>query len=248
MFQINQECQPFAEELLTKPTSEYVYETYPKEDETTDNLLLYVDTIQRLSQLGTLAEVQMDRLSPPYYVRGEEPVRIKVTVKLGVHVFTHTNTNLPPMVGIFGQTENVSRFRVAFTKVYREKTDTVSNPLFPTGFKLHEQDQELLKRFPNMKKLRVDSIQGGNVRSAVLTGDMLEDSPEYNRYVKDSDRRGVVSYFGITVGDETVILSTNANMYSRQGKEARPVRTVYHILQSLHESNALTFFPTLDIF
>ncbi len=52
---------------------------------------------------------------------------------------------------------------------------------------------------------------------------MLEESPEYQKWVKDEDFGGRVNYFGITVGEETVVLSTTGNMYSRQGKIQRPV-------------------------
>jgi len=245
MFQINLKCQPFAENLLTVSGSEYVYDLWEKSDGTKEELRLYIDSVLH-SKLGTTIEIQLDKESPPFYVRGEEPQRFRITARMGAHIFKIQGW--PLLIGIFGQYDNALDFRMAIKKIYLDQTNSTDTPMFPVGFQLREHDDALLQRFPNMKKLRVTGIQGAYVRTAVLAGDMLEESPEYQKWVRDEYRSGIVSYFGVTVGDETVVLSTYGNMYSRQGKEARPIVTVYQILKGLIECRALIYSPTLDIY
>ena len=167
-------------------------------------------------------------------------------MRLAAHIFRIQGW--PALVGVFGVKDNALKFRGVFKKVFLDQTNSRDTPLFSVGFQLREHDEALLQIFPNMKKIRVSGIQGSQIRSAILTGDMLEESPEYQKWVKDSEYGGVVNYFGVTVGDETVVLSTNGNMYSRQGREIRPIGTVYQVLQGLWQCRAIVFTPTIDIY
>jgi hypothetical protein len=241
IFQVNPDYQLEVEKLLMNVGEEYVYE----EAEGNEKLTLYIESLHSNAQ-GNLVEIQLDRLSPPLYARGMPPRRVRVTAKLAAQLFAISGW--PRLVGIFGQGENIALLRRAFTIIYRNRTNTRGSPFFSVGFKLQEREEELIHRFPNMKKLRVERIQDIYVRDAVLKGDSLEESPEYQSWVLDKDRGGVIRYFGVSVMDETVILSTDGSMYSRQGKEKRPVRTVYQILSALLECHALVYKPTIDSF
>jgi len=121
-------------------------------------------------------------------------------------------------------------------------------PLQSVGFKLAERSDALLQIFPNMRKMKVDGIQGSQIDTAILSGYMLEESPEFQKWVKSADYSGQVSYFGVSVGDETVVLSNFGNMYSRQGREPRPANTVLQVLRGLISTDALVYTPTLDSF
>jgi len=121
-------------------------------------------------------------------------------------------------------------------------------PLQSVGFKLAERSDALLQVFPNMRKMKVDGIQGSQIDTAILSGYMLEESPEFQKWVKSADYSGQVSYFGISVGDETVVLSNLGNMYSRQGREPRPTSTVLQVLRGLISTDAVVYTPTLDSF
>lgn len=245
IFQINQKCQPFIENILTSTNSEYVYDIWKKSDDDEEELKLYIDFINNRSS-GTTIDIQMDRPSSAYYVRGEDPHKFRVTVRLGAHIFK--KTGWPLVIGVFGQRDNAERLRIALKKIYLNETGLEDTPVYAVGFRLRDRDENLLQAFPNMKKMKVSGIQGSQVRTAVLTGNMLEESPEYQKWVKDEDYSGRVNYFGVTIGDEMVVLSTIGNMYSRQGKNPRPVGLVEQVLQNFLDCHALVYTPTLDLF
>lgn len=245
IYQINPKCQLFIENLLTKPKTDYIYQVWEKPDGKEEELKVYIDAISQRSY-GTLIDLQMDRQSRSYHVRGEKPYRFRITVNLGAHIFKQRGW--PVLIGIFGRYENARKLRMALKRIYVDETGDSDTPLNLIFLKLRARDEALLQVFPNMKKMKVTGIQGSQVRSAILSGDMLEESPEYQRWVKDEDYCGTVEYFGVSVDDATVVLSTNGNMYSRQGKIPRPIGVVHQILQNLIECNALAYFPTLDTF
>ncbi len=246
VYQINAKCLPVIEGILTKP-SEFEYETWQRDEKSPpEKMKIYIDTVTKTS-IGPKIELQMDRRSRPFYVRGEPtPAQFRITARMGAQIF-HIN-GWPLLVGIFGQYQSAVDLTTALYYAYKLQTGEKEIPLQPVLFSLHEHDEALLKCFPNMKKLRVSRIPGDFVKTATLVGQMLEQSAEYQKWVKDQDFGGQVDYFGVTVGDQTVILSTYGNMYSRQGKQAMPVDIVHQILKDLKQCNALVFDATLDMF
>jgi hypothetical protein len=242
LFQINPICQSFVEELFTSPKSEYIYQVWEKPDSEEEDLKVYIDLFSERKH-GINVDIQMDRISKAYNVRGERPYRFRITVSLGIYLFKQSGW--PALVGIFGAYENAHKLSVALKRIYMDATGKNDVPLTPVFLKLRERDEALLQAFPNMQKMKVTGIQGSQVRKAVVSGEMLQESPEYQKWVKDEDFCGKVEFFGVSVGDETVVLSTNGNMYSRQGKVTRPTSVVFHILQNLIQCNALVYFPTL---
>lgn len=243
LYQINPVCQSFIEKLFTTPQKDYIYQVWEKPDGEEEDLKVYIDSFSQRNY-GISVDIQMDRQSKAYHVRGKEPYRFRVTVSLGAYIFKRSGW--PVIIGIFGQYENARKLRMALKRIYMDETGNNDMPLTLIFLKLRERDEDLLQVFPNMQKIKVSGIQGSQVRKAVLSGEMLQESPEYQRWVKDEDFCGTVEYFGVSVGDETVVLSTNGNMYSRQGKVLKPTGVVYQILKNLIDCNALVYFPTLD--
>lgn len=246
IFQINAKCLPVIENILTKP-AQYEYETWKKdEDSPEEKMNIYIDTVTK-TKIGPRIELQMDRRSMPFFVRGAPtPQQFRITARMGAQIF-HVN-GWPLLIGIFGQYQSAVDLMRALYSIYKLQTGDREIPLQPVLFSLHEHDEALLKCFPNMKKLRVSRIPGAFVKTAIISGEMLEQSAEYQKWVKDEDFGGQVDYFGITVEDETVILSTQGNMYSRQGKQVMPVSVVYLVLRDLKQCNALVYDATLDIY
>jgi len=249
VFQFNPKCQPAAETILSKASRQYLYDVWKRPSDTAEGgfidepLQLYVDSVTKGSN-RTQIELQLDRESPAYYVRGAEPQRFRIKVRLGLDIFKIPGW--PAMVGVYGRYDNTNKCRVALKKVYENETSQGGMPLFSVGFKLAENSDALLQVFPNMRKMRVDGIQGSQIDTAILSGVMLEESPEFQKWVKSEEYSGQVSYFGVTVGEETVVLSTFGNMYSRQGREPRPTNTVLQVLRGLISTNALVYSPTID--
>jgi hypothetical protein len=249
VFQFNPKCQPLAETILSTPNKKYIYDVWKRPSNTAEGesidepLKLYIDSVSTTSS-RTRIDLQLDRESPSYYVRDGEPQRYRITVRLGIDI--HKIPGWPAMVCVYGRYDNANKFRGAFKRVYADQTGKGEMPLYSIGFKLTENTDSLLQVFPNMRKIRVEGIQGSQIDTAILSGFMLEESPEFQKWVKSEDYSGRVSYFGVTVGDETVVLSTFGNMYSRQGKELRPTNTVLRVLRGLISTNALVYTPTID--
>ena len=246
IFQINAKSHPFVEGLLTK-SAQHVYEKWKRDiDSPEEEMKIYIDTVTK-TNIGPKIEFQIDRPSMPFFVRGTSgPQQFRITARMGAQIF-HVN-GWPILMGVFGQYQNAMELTRILFSLYKMKTADREIPLQPVLFNLREHDEALLRCFPNMKKLRVSRIPGDFVKTATLTGEMLEQSSEYQKWVKDQDFGGQVDYFGVTVGDETVILSTQGNMYSRQGKQSMPVNIVYKVLQDLKQCNALVYDATLDLF
>lgn len=242
--QFNPKCQHLAETILSQPNKEYVYDTWKKPgSEVAEPLKLYVDFV-RQGPSATRIDFQLDRESPAYFVRDAEPQRFRITVRMAIDIYKVAGW--PAFVGIYGKDDNVKKFKSAFKSIYYKETGTPDNPFWLVGFKLAEKSDDLLAVFPNITKMKVDGIQGSQIDSATLKGYMLEGSPEFQKWVKSEDYSGLVNYFGVTVGDETVTLGQYGNMYSRQGKDTRPSNTVLQILQGLMGCSAMVYQKTMD--
>jgi hypothetical protein len=235
---------PTIENLLTT-TGKHVYDAWMKEDGSKEDLCIYIDSI-RTTQTGKTIELQMDKISKQYYVRDGEPSQFRLTARMGAHLFKIQGW--PYLIGVFSQNQNALDLRVVLKRIYGQKTRETENPLFKVLFNLREHDDALLQCFPNMKRLKVIGIQGTHIREALFKGETLEESPEYQKYVKDDNFGGRIGYFGVPVGDEEVVMSTFGFMYSRHGKERMPVSIVSQILKNLIECKALVYEPTIDNF
>lgn len=244
VFQINSKCLPVIETLLTTP-AQHEYETWKRDaNSPEEKMKIYIDSVTKTGT-GPKIEFQMDRRSAPFFVRGAPgPQQFKVTARMGAQIF-HVN-GWPLLAGVFGQYQNAWDFTRAVYSIYKLKTAEREIPLAAVLFNLHEHDEKLLRCFPNMRKLRVSRIPGGFVKTATLSGEMLEQTSEYQKWVKDEDFGGQVDYFGVAIGDQTVVLSTRGNMYSRQGKQIMPVDVVYDVLKNLKDCNALVYDSSIS--
>jgi hypothetical protein len=235
---------PTIETLITT-TRKHVYDAWIKEDGSSEDLCLYIDSTLT-SQRGTTIELQMDKISKQYYVRDGESPQFRLTARMGAHLFKIQGW--PYLIGVFSQNQNALDLRVVLKRIYQKETGDKENPLFKVLFNLREHDDALLQCFPNMKRLKVSGIQGAHVREALFKGETLEESPEYQKYVKDENFGGQIRYFGVPIGEEEVIMSTFGFMYSRHGKQRMPVNIVQGILRNLLECHALVYEPTMDNF
>ena len=243
IFQVNVKCLPQIETILTT-TGKHVYDVWEKSGrQQNENMHIYIDKVTTTDS-GKTIDLMMDVLSKPYFVRDEEPHVFKMTLRLGVHLFK--KQGWPYLVGIFGRSQTATGFRIALKQIYKEKTQQKENPLLKVAFGLHEHDEALLQCFPNMKRLKVRGIQGLHVREASFKGVTLEESAEYQKYVKDPNFGGQLMNFAVPVSNETVTMSTLGNMHSSQGSKRVPVETVLEVLRNLLLCHALVYEPTID--
>ncbi len=244
IFQLNLACQRIIGNLLTSRGT-YVYDTWQKDDGTEEEMKIYIDDVKD-SFLGTTIELQLDKKNKAQYVRDGKVPQFRVTVSMAVHLFKQQGW--PLLAGVFAQNQNALDLRAALADIYKDNTGKNDNPLYKVLFLLREREEELLRCFPNMKRLRVQGIQGSHIRDATISGDALEESAEYQKWVKNEDFRGKISYVGIPVGKEVITLSNHGFMHSKHGKEPRPISIVYDVIKGLINCRTLVYEPTLDLF
>jgi len=223
---------------------EYVYDEYSGNE-----LMVYFDHHQE-TEYGPFLEVQLDILSPPYYLRNRPSQRVPVTVNLAMQFFRHSGW--PNLVGVFGQRSNADKLRWALREIYGNAAELEGldriHLLNQVIFRLREQEECLNSRFPDMKELSVEGLSDYNIDKAVLKGHSLEEHPLFDEWVRDALRSGQVRHFGFFVRNETVIISTFGNMYSRQGRERAPFGTVGSVLRNLLECEAVQYQSSIDQF
>lgn len=211
--------------------------------EQNENMHVYIDNITT-TRSGKTVEIMMDMKSRRYFVRDEKPHQFKQTARMGAHLFKIQGW--PYLMAVFAQSQNALDLRLALKQIYKKQTGEKENPLLKVLFDLREHDEALLQCFPNMKRLKVRGIHGLHVREAAFKGEALEESSEYQKYVKDPNFGGQIMNFGVPVGDETVIMSTIGRLYSTEGRQRMPVNVVFEILRNLLECHALVYEPTID--
>jgi len=239
IYQLNPQCdRRIFEDIFTETGTSFHYDTILREDDDDLDLNLYIDTRTQNSQ-GTLFELAIDLLSPPFYARNKEPQRVVLTARLGLQIFNLEGW--PYLVGVFASQQNCDLFRYAMTKIYADQSGERSRVLDRVVFRLRENEECLMNRFPNMKQLAVDQINDAHIRKAVIKGESLEESPLYEQWVLSGDSGGRVLYFGINVRGETVILGTLGNMYSRQGSTRFPIDTVQQLVGGLLQCRAMMY-------
>lgn len=198
---------------------------------------------------GPFVDIQLDILLPPYYLRGRPSRRVPATVNLAIQFFRASGANL---IGVFGQRSNAYKLKWALRELYGkaavlEGLDKIH--LFnQVLFRLREKENCLNSVFKDMKELSVTGISDYNIEKAVLKGHDLEEHPLFDEWVRNELRGGKVRYFGFFVEDETVILNTYGNMYSRQGRERTPVAKVGLILENLKKCDAIRYQSTIQEF
>ncbi|MEM2169955.1 MAG: hypothetical protein QXO15_08605 [Nitrososphaerota archaeon] len=102
------------------------------------------------------------------------------------------------------------------------------------------KENELNKYFSNIREISVKEIKDIYVHAASLRGILLELSEEYQKYVRDAEISGRINYFGVTIEERVMMLSSDGKIWTRQGKSEVEPETVRFILKVLNESNAIS--------
>lgn len=243
IFEVNPEIRMSTlDEIWSEAPFEYVYDSYNGND-----LMVFFEN-QDDTSFGPFSEVWLDILSPPYYARGRPTQRVPLSVSLGMLFFRASGW--PNLIGVFGQRSNADKLRWALRDIYGnlaglEGLDRI-HLLNQIVFRLRENEENLNRRFPDMKELSVEGISDNKIDKAVLKGKTLAEHPLFDQWVRDELRGGQVRSFGFYVHGETVIVSTIGNMYSRQGRERFPYNTMATVLGALRDCNAIQYQQTLD--
>jgi hypothetical protein len=90
---------------------------------------------------------------------------------------------------IFAPKWLVPRFFLALENRLRQEGVRPIDLIFPASLKLLEKEKELQRAFLDVRRFWVKDIPDIHIRGAAFGGVMLQDSPEYARYVKGGGGR-----------------------------------------------------------
>jgi len=211
------------------------------------NLFLYIDKIQdTFDEWAKMIDVCVDC---PRTVsnREEGSITIKETVPFKVCLFE--KEDLSNFLAVFGSSYKVPVLTYALKVIISEKgrqegrlpsSVIMFSPLLKLTFKLKGKENELNKYFSNIREISVKEIKDIYVHAASLRGILLELSEEYQKYVRDAEISGRINYFGVTIEERVMMLSSDGKIWTRQGKSEVEPETVRFILKVLNESNAIS--------
>jgi len=220
--------------MLQAVNREYVY----KDNIKGHKLTFYIRS-RHQNGYGQLIEIEVDDLLR-LYNRERGTYHAKITFDMTLQIFQREPVN--NFIAVFGNSQRVRIFRIQFTEVFRREKRTPELPLVSIRFLLRERESCLRNEFPDMREISVSNIRDMYVRGAVIRGSLLEESPEYSKYILDEEIGGIIRHFGITVRDireRVIILTSDGRIYTRMGRESVEVDTVYMILDKLKRCDAI---------
>jgi len=253
IFKINPQFDVHIKRILLEPNQE----PYLFDEEDDVSFYMYVDKIQRAIRGVQIPIIDLD--VPVYLFTREKGTSLaKKTVRFQVCIFEKP-LQISNMIGVFCN-DNVARiFKRALREIASQKVRLASmsdeiqkiTPLLPVRFLLREREDEIRKYLPNVRAFSVKKIKDLHIRSASIRGVELENTSEYQRFVKDVIVGGQLSYFGVPVRDRVYNMTGRggagtAKIWTRQGRqlpnELPEVDVVSAILSVLNSSQALSVY------
>jgi len=218
---------------------EYIYDKIDNK-----NLYFYIERPQ-ITSYGKIIDVYVDR-PIQIFNREEGRVIVKETISLNVCLYEKPE-EISNFLAIFSPAESIRYFVHAIQFLVSEKVREseqfpnliMVRPILPVRFKLKGKEKELSKYFSNIRELSVRNIKDMYVHRANIGGIFLEQSGEYQKYVRSIEVSGDVNYFGVTFRDRVIMLSSEGKIWTRQGKNKVELNVVESILKILLNCNAL---------
>jgi hypothetical protein len=238
IFKVNPQFDNFVKDVMTHK-GEYIYDNIDNK-----NLYFYIDGFQ-ITSYGKIIDVNVDK-PIRIFNREEGTILAKETISLDVCLYENP-PELSNFLAVFSSAESIRWFAYAIRLIISEKVREsrqfpnmiMVRPLLPVRFKLKGKEKELSKYFSNVRELSVRNIKDMYVHRANIGGVFLEQSGEYQKYVRSMDVSGDVNYFGVTFRDRVIMLSSEGKIWTRQGKDEVELNVVEGILKILLNCDAL---------
>lgn len=238
IFKVNPQFDNFVKDIMTHK-GEYVYDKIDSK-----NLYFYIDGFQA-TLYGKIIKIYVDK-PIQIFNREEGNVLVKETTSLNVCLYEKP-TEISNFLAVFSSAENIRWFGYAIRMLVSEKVRKsgqfpnliMVRSILPVRFRLKGKEKELSKYFSNIRELSVRNIKDIYVHRASLGGSFLEQSGEYQKYIRDVEVSGDINYFGITLRDRVIMLSSEGKIWTRQGKSEVEPNVVEEILKILLNCNAI---------
>jgi len=206
-------------------------------------LYFYVDRVMSLRS-GKLIEIAYDK---PYRFRNRDQDQLQVVKETieGRTICLYETNELPNFIAIIGNREMVNRVRMIVGNILSERLEKSVRPFVPINFTLSEREKEILQTgaFTNIRELSIHEIRDPYVKKAILKGFQLEMSPEYNKYVRDAIRGGIIRYFTVSFRSKVLFISSDGHIYTREAgeKDSEFADLIYDVLRTLRKVDAIKY-------
>ncbi len=197
---------------------------------TEEDLEIKIDSIGS-NDYGKIIKLLVDDEIPQWDRRRGE-FNIRYTKRVNVEIFE--KEPISNFISVCGFKKADSLLRQALIK------NVSKSPFKSVDILLKEKQSEIESRFPNVKLFKVREIKDDHVKTAMLTGSYMEDSPEYRKFVQDPVSAGEILYIGVPIHDKLVFITQNGSIYSRNVfAPEEELREVFEIMKTLMEINAV---------
>lgn len=193
-------------DLFLKKESEYDYETIDQEDGTKLKLKFYVTPIIEEGRMRCACAIDT-----PFYAFSREKGRVvsKSTIPVYLRVY---KLGLGNLLGIFAPKWITPRITFALAQIAKTTDSNVRDFVNPVMLKLHSREKELQNEFIDVRRLWLKDIPDPNVKGAAFGGLMLQDTPEYERYVRQMGGR--IEAIAFKWEGVTILLSSNGSIFT----------------------------------
>ena len=230
LYQINPECNgELLKELLS--ASDEVYDFGSHDGEL---MSLYIDD-QEENGYGTLVYSGLDIITKTKGTRRNPSRRVIVTQEVYYHMFDVPE--LEDLILVYASSNDASAFSKSVRPIYSSATAEDLTILYPTSYRIRQNYQYLIQRFPNLAGFSADQIRTNHVTKGRVKGREMQDSPEFQEWVLDANRRGSLTSIVLNVDGYEITVKPDGSMHSAQGR--RPVAPVISVLQALLGCNAI---------
>ena len=155
--------------------------------------------------------------------------------------------NFANHVIIFGPKSIDASIIKAMKNFVRSKgVESPPDPLILKKVDLKANMDAIMDHYPNLQHFCVKGIPDDKTRDIIVKGKELEQSDEYEKFIKDVDTSGNVNFLGITIERGRILyVGSDGSVFSRMAfKGEEKIRVVYTLYSQFKKIKA--FLKTLD--
>jgi len=144
-----------------------------------------------------------------FYNRDQGRVVDKATIDFFFKIYYMNNFNL---LAIFVSKSVVSALTYAFNAIAKKENPAISDFIIPLALDLGGKEKAMQTEFVDVRRFWMRDLPDIYVKTAAIGGIMLQDSPEYKRYVRG--RTGRLMSISFKWRGITIILSSNGVLFT----------------------------------
>jgi hypothetical protein len=132
---------------------------------------------------------------------------------------------------IFGPKHVDSKLKKAMINYLKQDNDTkILDPLTLIKVDFEEIDK-LSKEFPNIQHFCVRNVPDERIKGVIVRGNMLEETDQYERFIKEDETKGPINFLGITTDyGKLLYIGKDGSIYSRMSfAKVDTIKIIYNL-------------------